>query len=73
MTQLYAMIKMSSKHYNQRIYNTDGDGNPIPFKVTIDPNEDESQFGAVLGGVGGNYHFDELSFYVEHNGTFKRL
>jgi len=71
-TQLYAMIKKSSKHYSQQSYHTK-DGKPVPFEVTIPTKKDSDHFGEVLGGVGGNYHLEELNIYVMINNEFVRL
>ncbi|MDA3908269.1 MAG: hypothetical protein PF437_04210, partial [Sulfurimonas sp.] len=71
-TQLYAMIKKSSKHYSQQSYHTK-DGKPVPFEVTIPVRKAGDRFGEVSGGVGGNYHLEELNIYVMINNEFVRL
>ncbi len=70
-TQLYAMIKKSSRHYSQQSYHTDNNGKPAPFEITI-PTVN-GQDGQAKGGVGGNYFIDELNFYVKVNDEFVRL
>lgn len=69
-TQLYAMIKKSSRHYSQQSYHTEN-GKPIPFEVTIPTTNDVG--GVVKGGIGGNYDLEELNIYVKVNGEFLKI
>ena len=70
-TQLYAMIKKSSEHYSQQSYHTDKYGKSTPFEIFIPTNH--SAGGQAIGGVGGNYHLDELHIYVMINNEYVRL
>ena len=70
-TQLYAMIKKSSDHYSQQSYHTDQHGKQIPFEIFIPTSH--SAGGEAIGGVGGNYHLEELYIYVMINNEYVRL
>ncbi len=70
-TQLYAMIKKSSRRYSQQSYHTDDNNKPIPFEITIPTIN--GQDGQAKGGVGGNYYIEDLNFYVVVNDEFLRL
>jgi len=72
MTQLYAKIKNSSRRRSQQGYHLDSKGKHIPFPVEI-PDIENLYEGEVKGGVGGNYHFDDVNIYVKVDGKFKRI
>lgn len=71
-TQLYALLKKASRHYNQRWYNVDDNGKPAHFEVEI-PTVNSQHNGQAKGGPGGNYYIDELNFYVKVDGNFVRI
>jgi len=70
MTQIFAMIKKSSRYYAQRYYHMDEEKKKcIPFEIEF--KEDDSEYA--FGGVGGNYAIKDLNFYVKAGGKFVRL
>ena len=70
MAQLYAKIKKSSNHYQQRFYLPIGEENK-PFKVEWDPTYYGD--GRFIGGPGGNYLANELNIYVRNKTDFVRI
>lgn len=70
---LYAEIKKTSPHANQRSYHLDEKGKIVPFPVEIN-SKGAPIVGVVKGGVGGNYHLNEVILYVKLNdGTFEKV
>jgi hypothetical protein len=70
---LYAEIKKSSEHANQRSYHLDEKGKFVPFPVEI--NSKNAPFeGIVKGGVGGNYFLHEVILFIkDKEGKFQRV
>lgn len=61
---LYAEIKKTSEHANQRSYHMDEKGKHVPFPVEINSKGAPFQ-GIVKGGIGGNYHLSDVILYVK--------
>jgi len=73
MTQLYAKIKRTSRRWSQRHYHVDENGKHIPFEVKIADSTQNTSQGPVRGGVGGNYHFEDVNIYVKIDDKFVRI
>jgi len=70
---LYAEIKKTSPHANQRSYHLDEKGKFVPFKVEIN-TKNYPREGVIKGGVGGNYFLNEVILYVKlDNGKFEKV
>lgn len=71
---LYAEIKKKGRRASQRGYHLDDNGKFVPFEVTINDVGVKFGQGAVKGGVGGNYHFEDVILYVkDDDGNFIKV
>lgn len=70
----YAEIKKTSPHASQRSYHADERGKCIPFPCQVTSFGVACGQGAVKGGVGGNYHLNEIILYVKNDfGAFVKV
>ena len=71
---LYAEIKKNCRRAAQRSYHLDEKGKFVPFEVELNSTGVANGEGVVKGGIGGNYHLNEVILYVKNSsGNFVKI